>query len=210
MASSFFFVGKKSRDLQPCQDYHYLNKNTIKNAHPIPSISGIMNKLKGSKWFMKLDVRLGYNNVRIHDGDEWKVAFRTLNRLYKLTVMFFGMTNSPVTFQSMMNHIYKDLIDAGGVIIYMDDILIHAKSKEQLDKLTAKVLQILEKNQLYLKTEKCEFEKQQLEYLGVIIMPNSIEMEPTKLDGIQKWPVPKSAKNVRQFVGFCNFYRKFK
>jgi hypothetical protein len=160
MASSFFFVGKKSGDLQPCQDYCYLNKNTIKNVHPIPSISGIMNNLKGSKWFTKLDVRLGYNNVRIHDGDEWKAAFRTPNGLYKPTVMFFRMTNSPVTFQSMMNHIYKDLIDAGGVIIYMDDISIHAKSKEQLDKLTAKVLQILEKNQLYLKTEKCKFEKQ--------------------------------------------------
>jgi hypothetical protein len=119
-----------------------------------------MNKLKESKWFMKLDIRLGYNNVRIHDGDEWKAAFRTPSGLYEPTVMFFDMTNSPATFQSMMNNIYKNLINGGGVIIYMDNILIHAKSKQQLYKLTEKVLQVLKKHQLYLKTEKCEFEKQ--------------------------------------------------
>ncbi|KAF7762626.1 hypothetical protein Agabi119p4_9219 [Agaricus bisporus var. burnettii] len=209
MASSFFFVGKKGGDLRPCQDYRYLNQNTIKNAHPIPNIARIMDKLKDSKWFTKLDVRLGYNNVRIHEGDEWKAAFRTPNGLYEPTVMFFGMTNSPATFQSMMDHIFKQLIENGGVIIYMDDILIHTKTQKQLDELTKQVLQILEQNHLYLKTEKCEFETQRLEYLGVIITPDSIEMDPIKLKGIEDWPVPKTVKNVRQFIGFCNFYRKF-
>ena len=93
MASSFFFVGKKGGDLRPCQDYRYLNQHTVKNAHPIPSISKIMDQLKDSKYFTKLDVRLGYNNVRIHKGHEWKAAFRTPNGLYEPTVMFFGMTN---------------------------------------------------------------------------------------------------------------------
>jgi len=152
---------------------------------------------------------MGYNNVRIHEGDEWKAAFRTPNGLYEPTVMFFGMTNSPATFQSMMDHLYKDLIENGGVIVYMDDILIHAITIEELDRLTKKVLKILQDNQLYLKTEKCEFQKQRLEYLGVIITPDSIEMDPIKLEGIQNWPAPQTARNVRQFIGFCNFYRKF-
>jgi hypothetical protein len=155
-----------------------------------------MDKLKGSNWFTKLDVRLGYNNVRIHEGHEWKAAFRTPNGLYEPTVMFFGMTNSPATFQSMMDHIFKDLTEKGGVIIYMDDILIHAKTKEQLERLTKQVLKILQQNELYLKTEKCEFKKQCLEYLGVIITPDSIEMDPIKLKGIQDWPVPKSVRNI--------------
>jgi len=209
MASSFFFVGKKSGDLRPCQDYRYLNENTVKNAHPIPSIARIMDKLRGSNWFTKLDVRMGYNNVRIHGGDEWKAAFRTPNGLYEPTVMFFGMTNSPATFQSMMDHIFKDMIEEGGVIIYMDDILIHAKTMTKLDELTKKVLKILQNHELYLKTEKCEFEAQKLEYLGVIITPDSIEMDPIKLKGIKEWPVPQTTKNMQQFIGFCNFYRKF-
>ena len=209
MASSFFFVGKKGGDLRPCQDYRYLNEHTVKNAHPIPNISRIMDKLKNSKYFTKLDVRQGYNNIRIRKGDEWKAAFRTPDGLYEPTVMFFGMTNSPATFQSMMNSLFRDLIDKGGVIIYMDDILIHATTVKQLDELTKQVLKILMDNELYLKTEKCEFETQKLEYLGVIIKPDSIEMDPIKLTGIKAWPVPKSAKNVKQFMGFCNFYRKF-
>jgi hypothetical protein len=155
-----------------------------------------MDKLKGSKWFSKLDVQMGYNNIRIHKGDEWKAAFQTPNGFYKPTVMFFGMTNSPATFQSMMDHIFKDLINNRGVIIYMDDILIHATTQQQLDKLTKKVLKILQDHKLYLKTEKCEFETQRLEYLGVIITPDSIQMDPIKLKGIEEWPVPKTPKNV--------------
>ena len=209
MASSFFFVGKKGGDLRPCQDYRYLNEHTVKNAHPIPNISRIMDKLKDSKFFTKLDVRQGYNNIRIRRGDEWKAAFRTPDGLYEPTVMFFGMTNSPATFQSMMNSLFRDLIDKGGVIIYMDDILIHAKTVKELDELTNQVLKILMKHELYLKTEKCEFETQKLEYLGVIIRPDRIEMDPIKLTGIKAWPVPTSAKHVKQFMGFCNFYRKF-
>jgi hypothetical protein len=95
-----------------------------------------------------------------------------------------------------MDQLFEELIGNSGVIIYMDDILIHAKTKERLDKLTIKVLQVLNKHNLYLKVEKCEFDTQCLEYLGVIITPNSIEMDPIKLDGIRTWPTPKSVKNI--------------
>jgi hypothetical protein len=124
MATPFFFVKKKDGKLRPCQDYRYLNEHTVKNAYPLPLISELLDKLKGARRFTKLDVRWGYNNVRIRDGDQWKAAFKTNRGLFEPTVMFFGMCNSPATFQAMMDDIFSDMIDEGIVIIYMDDIFI--------------------------------------------------------------------------------------
>ena len=107
MASPFFFMSKKdSNKLQPCQDYHWLNEGTIKNIYPLPRIGDLLNKLKGAKYFTKLDLRWEYNNVRIRKGDEWKAAFKTNQGLFKPLVMFFGLCNSPATFQNMMNDIF--------------------------------------------------------------------------------------------------------
>ena len=147
-------------------------------------ISQIMDKLVGAQYFTKFDVRLGYNNVRIRKEDQWKAAFRTLFGLFKPTVMFFGPCNSPATFQHMMDTIFSDMIDKNKIVVYMDDILIFAKTKEELTKTTKEVLKRLMENDLYLKLEKCEFEKQRMEYLGYIISPEKIEMDPAKLNGI--------------------------
>ena len=117
MASPFFFVSKKDGRLRPCQDYRYLNDWTIKNSYPLPLISEIMDKLKGAKYFTKLDVRWGYNNVRIRKGDEWKAAFKTNKGLLEPMVMFFGMCNSLATFQSMMDNIFAMMIEGKLVII---------------------------------------------------------------------------------------------
>src|SRR5215467_10927235 len=160
MASPFFFVGKKDGKLRPCQDYRYLNEHTIKNAYPIPLITTIMDKLEGAKYFTKLDIRQGYNNIRIHDGDQWKAAFKTPFGLFEPTVMFFGMTNSPATFQHMMNTIFAKMIDKNQIVVYMDDILIFSPTLKELNQRTHQVLQTLQENDLYLKPEKCEFEKQ--------------------------------------------------
>jgi hypothetical protein len=111
MASPFFFVKKKDGKLRPCQDYRYLNNWTVKNAYPLPLISEIMDKIKGAKFFTKFDVRWGYNNVRIKAEDQWKAAFKTNRGLFKPTVMFFGMCNSPATFQAMMDSIFSDMIE---------------------------------------------------------------------------------------------------
>jgi len=124
MASPFFFVSKKDAGkLRPCQDYRYLNEWTIKNAYPLPLISEIIDKLKGARYFTKLDVRWGYNNIRIKKGDEWKAAFKTNRGLYKPMVMFFGMCNSPATFQAMMDSIFNDMISDSLIIVYMDECL---------------------------------------------------------------------------------------
>ncbi|SJL17948.1 uncharacterized protein ARMOST_21519 [Armillaria ostoyae] len=208
-ASPFFFVKKKDGSLRPVQDYRKLNEMTIKNRYPLPLISELIDKLQGAKYFTKLDVRWGYNNVRIKEGDEHKAAFRTNRGLFEPTVMFFGLTNSPATFQWMMNDIFKDLIASGKVTIYLDDILIFTKDLDEHRRIVRQVLQKLRENKLFLKAEKCEFEVLETEYLGVIISEGQVRMDPVKLAGIAEWPTPTKKKELQSFLGFTNFYRKF-
>ncbi len=147
---------------------------TIKNRYPLPLISELIDKLPGAKHFTKLDICLGYNNVRIREGDEEKAAFRMNRGLFEPTVMFFGLTNLPATFQWMMNDIFRDLIREGKVTIYLDDILIFSKTLDEHRQIVKRVLQHLRENKLFLKAEKCEFEVLKTEYLGVTISENSV------------------------------------
>ena len=135
---------------------------------------------------MKLDIRWGYNNVQICNGDHWKATFKTNHGLFKPMVMFFGLTNAPATFQSMMNHLFRELIDEGYVTIYMDDILIHTPNNPALHHCVVNnVLCILAVNNLYLKPQKCQFKQTEVEYLGVIIQEDSIAMDLIKVQGIK-------------------------
>ena len=209
MASPFFFVDKKDGKLRPCQDYRYLNEHTIKNAYPLPLITELLDKLKGARRFTKLDIRWGYNNVRIRDGDQWKAAFKTNKGLYEPTVMFFGLCNSPATFQAMMDNIFADMIDGNFIIVYMDDIFLFAPDEITLVENTKRVLARLRENDLFLKPTKCEFNKTRVEYLGMVIEEGKISMDPGKLRGIRDWPSPTTVKETRGFLGFGNFYRRF-
>ena len=119
-----FFVGKKDGKKQMVQDYRYLNKWTIKNDYPLPLISDVIENIGTKKVFTKMDLRWGYNNVRIKEGDEWKVAFTTLERSFEPMVMFFRLTNLPVTFQTMMNKLLRDLINTGKVAAFIDDVMV--------------------------------------------------------------------------------------
>ena len=143
-----------------------------------------MNKLKGTKYFTKLDVWWGYNNVRIKEGDEWKAAFLTNRGLFEPLVMFFELINLPATFQTMMNELLQDLINTGKVLVYIDDILIFTNNLDKHCKLVCQVLSILSANKLYLKPEKCEFEKLQIEFLGLIVSKGKAEMDLIKVSGI--------------------------
>jgi len=209
MASPVFFIKKKDGSLRLVQDYRALNAITIKNKYPLPLISELIEKLRGARYFTKLDVRWGFNNVRMKEGDEWKAAFRTNRGLFEPLVMFFGLTNSPATFQTMMNDIFRDLIAEGVVVVYLDDILIFTETAEQHQEITRRVLELLRENQLFLKPDKCEFQKTKVEYLGVIISHNSVEMDPVKVAGVAEWPAPSTKKEVQSFLGFTNFYRRF-
>jgi hypothetical protein len=147
--------------------------------------------------------------VRIKEGDEWKAVFRTNQGLFELLVMFFGLTNSPATFQTMMYDILRDLINEGHVIVYLDDILIFTENMEEHRKIMKQVLEVLQENKLFLKPEKCQFEHTEIEYLGVIISHNSMKMDPMKIAGIMEWPEPKKLKQTQAFLGFVNFYQRF-
>ena len=189
-ASAFFFVKKKDGRLRPVQDYRKLNNITVKNRYPLPLISELIDKLKTAKYFTKLDIRWGYNNIHMKDGDEWKAAFRTNRGLFEPLVMFFGLTNSPATFQTMMNHLFHDLINRGKVVVYMDDIMIYTTTLEEHRQIVREVLQLLRDNKLYLKHTKCEFEQLETEYLGLVVSHNSVRMDQTKVARILDWPVP--------------------
>ena len=167
------------------------------------------------------------------EGDEWKAAFKTSEGLFEPTVMFFGLTNSPATFQTMMDDIFRRWIMAGwikkivhklktiktGLKVYMDDMLIYTEvekpgqpSEEELEahrEAVSDILRSLEANDLYLKPEKCLFNRPEVEYLGIIVGNSVIKMDPVKVEGIAKWETPKTVKDVHSFLGFCNFYRAF-
>ncbi|KAG5724837.1 hypothetical protein E4T56_gene12619 [Termitomyces sp. T112] len=192
MASPVFFVIKKDGSLHLVQDYHVLNAMTVKNCSPLPLISELVNNLQGACYFTKLDVHWGYNNVRIKEGDEWKAAFQTNRGLFEPLVMFFGLTNSPAIFQTMMNDIFHDLIAEGVVCVYLDDILIYTRTWEE-----------------YRQPEKCEFKQTKVEYLGLIISHGTTEMDPIKVAGVAEWPEPRNKKEVQAFLGFVNFYQRF-
>jgi hypothetical protein len=209
-ASGFFFIKKKDGKLRPVQDYRQLNKWTIPNKYPLPLISELIHDLAGKKLFSKFDVRWGYNNVRIKEGDEWKAAFKTSKGLFEPTVMFFGLTNSPATFQTMMDEIFQEEIAQGWLRIYMDDALIATENdKADHERKVNHFLSKLAEHDLYLKPEKCKFYQQEVEYLGVVIGGGNVKMDPAKVEGIAAWPTPTTVKDVRSFLGFCNFYRAF-
>jgi len=162
-----------------------------------------------------LDIRWGYNNIRIKEGDKGKAAFKTQYGLFEPTVMYFGLTNSPVTFQTMMNYIFRDTILKHELLgttirVYMDDISI-ATQTDMKGHIAAvqDVLQIALDHDLYFKPEKCTFHAPSMDYLGVILEKGVTRMDPVKIAGIDTWPVPKTVTKVQRAVGFFNFYRPF-
>jgi len=209
MAAPVFFIKKKDGSLYLVQDYRALNAITIKNKYPLPLISELVSQLRGARYFTKLDVRWGFNNVRIKPGDEWKVAFRTNRGLFEPLVMFFGMTNSPATFQTMMNDVFRTVIAEGIVVVYLDNILIFTKTEEEHEQVVWRVLEILAEHKLFLRPEKCEFHRKQIEYLRLVILENKVAMDPVKVAGVCEWPVPENQTDVQAFIGFVNFYRRF-
>ncbi|KAF8688265.1 hypothetical protein AX14_003481 [Amanita brunnescens Koide BX004] len=153
-----------------------------------------------------MDVQWGYNNIRIKEGDEYKAAFRTNRGLFELLVMFFGLTNSPATFQTMINDIFWEEIAQGWVVIYMDDILVFSHDLNEHRKQVQIILRKLENHQLSLKAEKCYFNKEEIDFLVLIISQKGIRMDPGKVKAITDWPVPQTKRELQQFLGFVNFY----
>ena len=215
IASPAFFVAKKDGRLRMVIDYRKLNGITIKNAYPIPLIPELLNKWKGCVRFTKLDVRAGYHNIRISEGDEWKTAFTTHRGIYEWRVMPFGVSNAPATFQNMMNDIFITQIRAGDTEPYFDDVIIGTTPDpsgklsfdEYHEKSVRAVLQTFRENNLYLRPEKCIFSEAAVEYLGFVISGEGVSLDPIKVAAVIDWPIPTCVKHVRQFLGFTGFYR---
>jgi hypothetical protein len=202
------FAKKKDGSLRLCVDYRGLNQITRKNRYPIPLIGTLIDQLSGAKFYTKIDLRAGYNNIRIAKGQEWLTAFRTRYGLFEYLVMPFGMTNAPATFQHFMNDIFHDMIDVF-VIIYLDDILIYSKTLEEHQVHVQQVLERLHQYGLHAKPEKCEFHTDSIEYLGVVVTRKGVAMDPSKIQAILDWPAPTKVKELQAFLGFANFYRRF-
>ena len=134
--------------------------------------------------FTKMDLRWGYNNIRIKEGDEWKAVFTTLEGLFEPTIMFFGLTNSPATFQAMMNKLLRDLVNTGKIAVFIDDVIIATELEEGHDELVAEVVERLQGNNLYVKLEKCKWKVREVEFLEVVIGPEGIKMEEGKVKGV--------------------------
>jgi len=204
-----FFIKKKDGSLQLVQDYCVLNAITVKNRYPLPLISQLISQLHEARYFTKLDVQWGFNNVCIKPRDEWKAAFHTNCSLFEPLVMFFGMTNSSTTFQTMINDIFRTLIAKGIVVVYLDDILIFMKTEEKHERAVQRVLEVLAEHKLFFHPEKCEFHWKQIEYLKLVISENKVEMDPVKVARVCNWPTSENQTDVQAFIGFINFYCRF-
>jgi len=182
--SPVFFVGKKDGKKRIVIDYHSLNEQTIKNNYPLSLITDLIDNMGSKKVFTKMDLQWGFNNVRIKEGDKWKRAFTTHIGSFEPTIIFFGMTNSPATFQAMMNEILRDMINEGKVAAFVDNVLIGIETEKGHDEIVEEVLRRLEENDLYIKPEKCAWKVKKIGFLGIVIRPSGIEMEKEKVDGV--------------------------
>ncbi|KAL4013262.1 hypothetical protein IC575_025424 [Cucumis melo] len=202
------FQRKKDGSLRLCIDYRALNKLTSRNKYPLSIITDLFDRLHGVKYFSKLDLRSGYYQVRIAEGDEPKTTCVTRYGAFEFLVMPFGLTNAPATFCTLMNQVFHEYLDKF-VVVYLDDIVVYSTTMEEHRDHLQKVFQKLKENQLYVKREKCSFAQERINFLGHVIECGRIGMEEGKIAAIRDWAMPKSVSELRSFLGLANYYRRF-
>jgi hypothetical protein len=202
------FVQKKDGSLRMCIDYRALNKLTIKNKYPLPRIDDLLDRFNGCTQFSSIDLRSGYYQLRITPEDVPKTAFRTPLGHYQFKVLCFGLTNAPATFQAAMNNIFSEYLH-DFVVVYLDDILIFSKTKEDHVRHLQLVLEKLREHNLFANMKKCDFFKSELEFLGHIVSGEGIKVDHRKTEAIRKWPKPTSVTELRSFLGLANYFRRF-
>ncbi|MBW0555418.1 hypothetical protein O181_095133 [Austropuccinia psidii MF-1] len=190
-----------------CFDYRKLNAVTRKNRYAVPPMNQLLTAFKGSTIFFKIDLCGAYNLLRIKEGDEHLTAFRTKYSSYEYSVMLFGLTNSPASFQNLLNDIFSDFLDIF-VVVYLDDIMVFSISEEGHVKHVASVLQRLRGNNLFAKSSKCVFHASSVEYLGYV-SSGGLNMDSSKVQRILNWPQQENIKALQSFLGFANFYCHF-
>jgi hypothetical protein len=206
--SLVLFVKKMDEMLRLFIDFRQLNKLTVKNKYPLLRIDDLFDQLKDAKMFSKIDLRSGYDQVRIKDEDINKTNFRTRYGHYEFTVVSFGLSNAPVVFMSLMNGVFRDYLDTF-VIIFLDDILVYSRTEEEHEQHLRMVLQVLRDHQLYAKLSKCSFYQERIHYLGHIISKDGIVVDHEKIESIREWSALRNVMEVRSFMGLVGYYRRF-
>ncbi|GKA68796.1 putative reverse transcriptase domain-containing protein, partial [Tanacetum coccineum] len=202
------FVKKKDGSFRMCIDYRELNKLTVKNHYPLPRIDDLFDQLQGSQFFSKIYLRSGYHHLRVHEDDIPKTAFRTRYGHFEFIVMPFGLTNAPAVFIDLMNRVCRPYLDKF-MIVFIDDILIYSKTREEHVEHLRLVLGLLKKEKLYAKFSKCEFWLREVQFLGHVINGNGIHVDPSKIEAVKNWKAPRTPTEVRSFLGLAGYYRRF-
>ena len=202
------FVKKKDGTLRMCIDYRQINKVTVKNKYPLPRIEDLFDHLKGAGVFSKIDLRSGYYQLRVKEGDVPKIAFRTRYGHYEFLVMPFGLTNAPAEFMDLMNRVFRPYVDQF-VVVFIDDILVYSKDAQEHEQHLRIVLETLREKKLYAKLSKCDFWLKEVSFLGHIVSAEGVRVDPAKIEAVVNWKLPQNVTEVRSFLGLARYYRRF-
>ena len=207
-ASLIVLVHKKDGTTCFCVDYRKPNSATVKDSYPLPRIDDSIDALSGSCWFSTLDLASGYWQVEVEEEDRPKTAFTTGSDLYQFTVMPFGFCNAPATFERLMERVISGL-PWEVCLLYLDDIIVHAKTFEaELERLRS-VFTTLREAGLESRPKKCRLFKKRVVSLGHVVSEEGVSTDPEKIKAVCEWPTPTSASALRSFLGLCSYYRRF-
>ncbi|GJT92182.1 putative nucleotidyltransferase, ribonuclease H [Tanacetum coccineum] len=202
------FVKKKDGSFRMCIDYRELNKLNIKNLDPLPRIDDLFDQLQGLQYLSKINLRSGYHQLRVHEDDIPKTTFRTCYGHFKFTVMPFGLTNAPAVFMDLINRVCRPYLDKF-LIVFIDDILIYSKTREEYKVHLGLILELLKEEKLYAKFSKCEFWLREVHFLGHVINEDGIHVDPSKIEAVKNWEAPRTTSEVRSFLGLAGYYHRF-
>ena len=206
--ASVLFVNKKDKTLRLCIDYRQLNRVTIKNRYPLPRIANLFDQLRGAQVYSKLDLRIGYHQLRVREIYIPKTAFRTRYGNFEFTVMPFGLTNAPTAFMDLIHRVFKPYLDPF-FVVFVDDILIYSQSEWEHEYHLRIVLQLLIDHQLYAKFSKCEFWLTEVRFLGHVVSASGVSVDLEKVKAVMSWERSKSVFEIRSFLGLAGYYRRF-
>ena len=206
--TNVIFAKKKDGGLRFCVDYRGLNDRTIRNSYPLPHTDDLFDRLTGARYFSKIDLRTGFYQILLAEGDCDKTAFRTRYGHFEWTVLPMGLTNAPATFQHLMNSTFRDLLDRC-VLVFLDDIVVYSATLEQHERDVFAVLSRLQQSHLFAKKSKCELFMHEIEFLGHHVGRDGLRVMADKVKSVQDWPTPCNASDVRSFLGLAGYYRRF-